>query len=324
MPSATFRTLDVVIVGAGLSGLSAAIALRREGHRVRIFDKRDVASEVGNSISMAKNGGQWVAYWGVDIQKGLPINLQELCMRDYKTGAVDMLYDLSDYESKWGHPYWMLHRQDMHKMLLDAALSEEGRGTPCTLQTGYGCQDIDFDTNAVTFSNGEVIHADLIVGADGVVSQTRKIMDLEPEITPATSTCYRCNVYKSQLKDLDLERMADPAIQYWGGFETPDINKYNKIVMSPCNGGNIISFYCFFPAEQAKTFKEGFNVDDIPLEDLLAPYSELDPDCFKMLQVSVDRKPWRLYKHAPLAGWTKGAVALLGDAAHGMFPHQSQ
>ena len=125
MPSATFRTLDVVVVGAGLSGLSAAIALRREGHRVRIFDKRDVASEVGNSISMAKNGGQWVAYWGVDIQKGeqgvqvaleieadrspgLPINLQELCMRDYKTGAVDMLYDLSDYEKKWGHPYWML------------------------------------------------------------------------------------------------------------------------------------------------------------------------------------------------------------------------
>ena len=77
-------------------------------------------------------------------------------------------------------------------------------------------------------------------------------------------------------------------------------------------------------AEQAKTSKEGFNVDDIPLEDLLAPYSELDPDCFKMLQVSVDRKPWRLYKHAPLAGWTKGAVGLLGDAAHGMFPHQSQ
>ncbi len=70
MPSASFRTLDVIVIGAGLSGISTAIALRRQGHRVRMFDKRDVASEVGNSISLAKNGGQWVAEWGVDIQKG--------------------------------------------------------------------------------------------------------------------------------------------------------------------------------------------------------------------------------------------------------------
>ncbi len=70
MPSATFRTLDVLVVGAGLSGISAAIALRREGHRVSLVDKRDVASEVGNSISLAKNGGMWVDYWNVDIQKG--------------------------------------------------------------------------------------------------------------------------------------------------------------------------------------------------------------------------------------------------------------
>ncbi len=57
----------------------------------------------------------------------------------------------------------------MHKMLLDAALSTEGTGPPCTLQTGYGCDDIDFIHNVVTFSNGEQIGADLIIGADGVV-----------------------------------------------------------------------------------------------------------------------------------------------------------
>ncbi len=115
-----------------------------------------------------------------------------------------------------------------------------------------------------------------------------------------------------------------PAIQFWGGIESADINKYNKIVMAPCNDGQIISFYCFFPASEAKTSKEGFNVEDIPIEDLIAPYTELDEKCVRMLKVAVDRKPWRLYKHAPLAGWVKGGVGLLGDACHSMFPHQSQ
>jgi salicylate hydroxylase len=140
-----------------------------------------------------------------------------------------------------------------------------------------------------------------------------------------------------------------PAIQFWGGFETSDVNKYNKIVMAPCNGGQIISFYCFFPvsvdglvlpardlsmltpssphtsqSELSTTSKEGFNVSDIPLTDLLTPFSQLDSDCLRMLQSSIDRKPWRLYEHTPLRGWVKGRTGLLGDACHAMFPHQSQ
>jgi salicylate hydroxylase len=54
------------------------------------------------------DGGQWLHEWGVDIPSGLPIDLQKLTMRDYKTGSVDMDYDLSGYEAKWGFPYYML------------------------------------------------------------------------------------------------------------------------------------------------------------------------------------------------------------------------
>jgi hypothetical protein len=103
-----------------------------------VYEKRDIAAEVGNSISCAKSepragpstsphpypltdpltfpcrcfpgpdGGQWLHEWNVDIPSGLPIDLQNLIMRDYKTGAVDMDYDMSGYEAKWGFPYYML------------------------------------------------------------------------------------------------------------------------------------------------------------------------------------------------------------------------
>ena len=129
------------------------------------------------------------------------------------------------------------------------------------------------------------------------------------------------------------------------------MNKYNKIVMAPCNGGQLISFYCFFPvsrhecvrviipilirfvtdnrayapqSELSTTSKEGFNVSDIPLPTLLLPFTQLDPDCLRMLRSSIDRKPWRLYEHTPLSGWVRGRTGLLGDACHAMFPHQSQ
>ncbi|ORY25836.1 hypothetical protein BCR39DRAFT_485094 [Naematelia encephala] len=324
MPVSTFTPLNVAIIGAGLTGLSAAIALRRSGHTCTIYERRDLAAEVGNSISCAKNGGQWLHEWGVDVPSGLPIDLQVLTLRDYKTGDPDMVYDLSNYEAKWGYPYYMFHRQDMHAMLLNCAVSEEGEGPAAKLICLSGAQEIDFDSTTVTFTDGTVATFDMVVGADGVVSTVRKIMKLDPTITSASSSCYRCNVYKDKIEELGLHKFAEPAIQYWGGLESEDINKYLKIVMSPCNGGEVISFYTFFPAELARTKKEGFVVDDISIEELTAPFGQLDPDCLLALKHSVDRKPWRLYVHAPLTKWTEKKVALLGDACHAMMPHQSQ
>ena len=76
-------------------------------------------------------GTQWLREWEVDIPTMKPVVLQKLVMRDWETGSVLNQYNLDNYETTWGNVYNMFHRQDMHKGLLHAATSEEGKGIPC-------------------------------------------------------------------------------------------------------------------------------------------------------------------------------------------------
>lgn len=130
---ATWCQLDVGVVGGGIGGMSVGIALRRAGHKVTIYEKHDFAGEVGASVSCAANGTRWLHEWGVDIAKGDPVVLKKLINRDWATGEPVSVYDLDDYEKRWGYVYNMFHRQYMHAMLKDCAMQEEGDGIPVKL-----------------------------------------------------------------------------------------------------------------------------------------------------------------------------------------------
>ena len=130
---AGWRQLDIAVVGGGIGGMSVATALRRAGHLVSIYERNDFAGEVGASVSCAANGTRWLHEWNVDVQKGDPVVLKKLINRDWKTGEPVSVYDLDDYEEKWGFVYNMFHRQYMHAMLKDSACAEEGEGVPAKL-----------------------------------------------------------------------------------------------------------------------------------------------------------------------------------------------
>lgn len=306
--------------------MAAAVALRRAGHKVSIYERRDFKVEVGASISCAANGGQWLKEWGVDIKRGKPVNLMKLVMRDWDTGKILNQYNLDHYESDWGIPYYMFHRVDMHEMLLECATSPEGEGEPATVVVDHIAKSLDYENGIVTFENGKTIHADMIIGADGIRSVLRREIGVTPQMRSAPQTCYRCNVKKSDIEKYGLMPDAvDPAIQFWGGFTKGDLNRYYKIVMSPCSDGEIVSFYCFMPTEMTNHTQEGFVFAEVPVSDVMAgKYDRLDPQCADLIRNSIDRMPWRLYVHQPYPTWHKGKACILGDAAHPMMPHQSQ
>ncbi|KAG9571087.1 aldehyde dehydrogenase, partial [Aureobasidium melanogenum] len=320
-PQSGWRRLNVGVVGGGIGGMSVAIAMRRAGHDVTIYERNDFAGEVGASVSCAANGTRWLHEWEVDVAKGDPVVLQKLINRDWKTGEPVSVYDLDDYEKRWGHVYNMFHRQYMHAMLKDTALQEEKAGTPAKLVINHPCKDIDMETGTITFINGNSAQHDVIIGADGIGSVVRKIIGLNPVKRPSDSSCLHCNVDTEEAVRHGLvDYSQNSALEYWGGQE----GKWDKIVLSPCNGGRLLSYYCFFPRALGDYVNQTWGAEDRPVEELLNPYPNLDPQVKAHLAIGKDIQPWRLWVHEPYEYITRGQVCLLGDAAHPMMPHQSQ
>lgn len=81
------------------------------------------------------------------------------------------------------------------------------------------------------------------------------------------------------------------ALEYWGGQE----GKWDKIVLSPCNGGRLLSYYCFFPRAQGDYTNHTWGGEDLSVEELLAPYPELDRHVFGHLSIGQEIQPWRLW-----------------------------
>lgn len=319
----TWKPLDVTVLGGGLGGLSAALALRRLGHNVTIYERYDYAGEVGASLLCASNGGRWLDDWGVDPNKAKPVILKKLIKRKWENGEITGEYPLGDYKEKFGFPYYNYHRIDIHKLLMEYCISEEGKGTPCKLLVNHKAIEVDYKTGFVRFENGLTATSDLVVAADGIRTLTKPQLGITPKFRSSDSGCIRILFDTKKVKELGLTDFScNEAIEYWG--ET----KF-KIVLSPCSNNEVISCYCFYEAGEGDT-KADWN-NDVSLEKLIASCPNLDPVLVELFsKCGYDIKEWRLYVHEPLPYFYKASedgtkgVALLGDAAHPMMPDQSQ
>lgn len=152
---------------------------------------------------------------------------------------------------------------------------------------------------------------DVVIGADGIGSSLRTVLGIQTVRRPATCTCLHTNVDTETAVKLGLvDYSKNSALEYWGGYNT-----HFKIVLSPCNGGKLLSYYCFFPREEGDLRGQSWD-QEASLDELLAPYPDLDRQVFKHLEIGYEIRPWRLWLHEPYPLWTQGTVALMGDAAH--------
>ncbi|CAF1354197.1 unnamed protein product [Adineta steineri] len=313
IPLTPYVPLRVAIIGCDIGGLSAAIALRRHGHEVTVYEHAHFASEVGASVSIAANGTKFLEEWGINTVAGRSVILQKLIMRNWTDGTINDVYNLSDYKEKWGYVYNAFHRTDLHEQL---HIKAKALGVMIVID--HKAIDVDCVNRTVTFDTGSKISVDLIIGADGIRSTVRSLIGIVAKMTPSTSACHRCSIPTSRVKQLGLKDFSpNSAIEFWGGFDI------NKIVLAPCCAGEIISFYCFSPPSYNHQSEEGWNFSATP-SMLIERFPDLDPDLLAIFKHCEDIKLWKLAIHEPYPYWVKGCVALLGDAAHPMLPDQSQ
>lgn len=309
--SSSPHVYNIAIVGSGLGGLSAAIALRRQGHNVTIYERYDFGGEVGASLSVASNGSRFLQEWNIDIKAAKPVILRSLIMHDWQSGEVTNTYDLGDYRTKFGTDYNNFHRIDLHQTLKEAALSQAGEGPPCKLETWHKAVSVT-EEGSITFENGKSATADAVIAADGIRSALRQQIGVVPKFEASASCCYRCIISGDKLRELGLEQyLNNNAIEFWGGYGI------NKIVLSACSDNNVVSCYCFYPAERNNLREDGWNVSSTP-ENLIATFPDLDARIQTLFANAEDIKMWRLYLHDEYPTWINGRVALLGDAAHPM------
>jgi salicylate hydroxylase len=177
----------------------------------------------------------------------------------------------------------------------------------------------------------------LIIGADGIRSVVRSIIGIQPDKTPSEQSCLHANVSTEQAVKLGLvDYSQHNALEYWGGQE----GKWDKIVLSPCNGGKLLSYYCFFSRDKGDYSSHTWGGEDLPVEQLLEPYPELDSQVLNHLKIGEDIRPWRLWVQyvfpsglrvvvartnsafysKPYSYIHKSIVCLLGDAGHPVRP----
>ena len=201
-------SLDILIAGGGICGLSCAIALRRSGHTVRILERSQFTNEVGAAITIPPNASRVLRSWNLDFRSArmIPFNGVEHVAGESDTLVKLGQHTFSNFEKNYGAPYLLSHRVDLHEALRQMAISPDGPGKPVQIINGAHITSYDAEAGSVTLANGSTLGADLIVAADGVHSIASKFIGNHRPAIPSDTTVVRFLIPTSTL-------MADPATE---------------------------------------------------------------------------------------------------------------
>jgi salicylate hydroxylase len=307
-------TLKIAIVGGGIGGLAAAAFLNQAGLSATVYEQTSELREIGAGLVVAPNMARLLRRLGVlDPLLKTAVRLETGWeFRRWQDGAVLSAEDLATRcERLYGEHTYTAHRAD----LLDAI----NRAVPDdAVRLGKRClrvEPADGPEGAgpvlLTFADGEVVEADLVIGADGIHSLIRAALT-ETQTPPAYSgSC----AFRALVPAEDAPAFArDPAQVLWLG-------PGRHLVHYPVRAGELINLVAFAPAGGYTT--ESWTAT-ATVAEFLAEFEGWDPRLTALIEAAGVPGRWALLDRQPLRRWSRGPVTLLGDAAHPMFPFYGQ
>lgn len=299
-------TPDVVLVGGGIGGLSTAFALSRLGLRVRVLERSKEFGEVGAGIQLAPNCTRILHDYGLLAEaKARGVVPDRMVMRDAVDGTDLTALDLRDLERKYGFPYLVIHRSDLHSLFLEACRAagvELVTEQHVIAYANYG------DTATATTDTGAVHEASVVIAADGLHSVARKrFADDEP--VSSAYVAYRGTV---------------PMTDVTGPVDLSEVVVYVgprcHFVHYGLRGGELLNQVAVFESPRARAGLDDWGTPD----ELDAAFTETCDFVQQRLPHMWRDKWWRMYDRDPIDTWVDGRIALLGDAAHPPLQYMAQ
>lgn len=298
----------ILIAGGGIGGLAAALAAAEAGQATSVFERAPQFGEVGAGIQLAANGVAVLQRLGVmDRINDFAVYPKRLVLKDAFTGEELTALDLGDeYKERYGAPYIVLHRSDLHKSLLEAC-----EANPLiSLYTDSEIISAEENADGVFLTNkkGEKIKGKAVIGADGIRSNIRGNFSQDEPVNSAY-VAYRGTL---PIEEVSVDAEMDDVIMWIGPnlhvvqYPVRRGELYNQVVVFKSPTWTPESTEWGTPAEMAQVF-EGC-------------YSKVE----KALTFINKEFKWPMYDRNPIQNWSEGNITLLGDAAHPMLQYLAQ
>jgi salicylate hydroxylase len=310
MTGGNLRKPRILIAGAGLGGIVAALTLLQRGFEVALYEQAVELRELGAGVQISPNGSRVLCALGLqpamEAIASVPTGKE---MRLFNTGQAWRVQDLgANAVARYGAPYWLVHRGDFYRVLLDT-LHERA---PAALHVGARCVGFEQDAAGVTLrlESGETARGDVLIGADGVHSQIRGALFGDGRASFTGFVAWRGVVPMERLP----ERLRQPYGMTW-------IGPHGHVVTYPLRRGELLNFVTAIERDdwRVESWSEAGTVEECRHdlarwhEDVLAIVDRID----------VPYK-WAMLGRQPLEHWSVGRVSLLGDACHPTLPFLAQ
>jgi 2-polyprenyl-6-methoxyphenol hydroxylase-like FAD-dependent oxidoreductase len=307
------KDTSIAIIGAGIGGLALAAALRQTGIDAIVYEQAEAFTRVGAGIQQSPNA--------MKVHRGLGIEarLRETGFtptsslnRDAISGKVTNDHPLGEVvEERYGAPYLTLHRGDLHAALADIVPAQTIiRGKKLVHVTEVGPEA--GARVALAFADGSAVEADLVIGADGAHSLVREHVAGPEQPRFTGKLAYRTTYPASRLSGINI----GTARSKWWGKDRHIVIYY---VTAKCDE---IYFTTSQPEQADWMTRESWSTKG-DLAELRAAFAHFHSDVQAVLAAAPDVHKWGIYERDPLPTWSKGRVALLGDACHPMTPYMA-